>query len=247
MTKKSFTHCPVCSKQIVQEIGRGKAVKYCSEQCQHQAAKERLTAKVFGKCIVEGCDSDATRIKKYCEKHYMRVRRNGNTEKIQPKQFTEHTHGYIIEHCPGHPLAVKNKVYQHRKVYHDANGEGPFTCHWCQIQVGWLTMHIDHVDADRKNNDLSNLVASCPTCNQSRGKDKLRETLKQKHGVTFNGQTMALSAWAKHIGVSHSTFAERLKKGMTLEQALTIPRGNTGPKPSAKSASIRASGGALDI
>jgi predicted nucleic acid-binding Zn ribbon protein len=248
MTKKSFTHCPVCSKQIVQEAGRGRAVKYCSEQCRNQAEKERSKGKVYGKCVVDGCACDATRLNKYCEKHYMRIRRNGNTEKIQPKQLTEHSHGYVIEHCPGHPLSIKNRVYQHRRVYHDVHGEGPFICHWCQIQVGWLTMHIDHVDANRKNNSISNLVASCPKCNQARGKEKLRETLKQKHGVTFNGKTMALSAWAKHIGVSNSTLAERLKKGMTLGQALTIPKANTGPKPgktSAREAKARASGGAL--
>ena len=39
--------------------------------------------------------------------------------------------------------------------------------------------------------------------------------------IEFNGEKLSLSQWARKIGVSDSTIAWRLKKGMTIEYALT--------------------------
>lgn len=52
-------------------------------------------------------------------------------------------------------------------------GTGSQPCHWCGLVVDWLTpfpagLVVDHVDANRRNNALANLVPSCAPCNSRR-------------------------------------------------------------------------------
>lgn len=48
--------------------------------------------------------------------------------------------------------------------------------------------------------------------------------------ITFNGRTQCLSAWAEEVGISQESISRRIRhKGMTIEEALTIP-----PKPSTR-------------
>jgi len=103
--------------------------------------------------------------------HYHRLYRNGMLEKKRVPQPTHmHSHGYVVAHAPGHPLTEGKRPYefQHRVVFYDTHGAGPFECHWCGVEVDFETMHIDHHDNDKTNNDQSNLLPSCPTCNMSR-------------------------------------------------------------------------------
>lgn len=79
---------------------------------------------------------------------------------------------------PQHPLARKTdgRVFVHRKVLYDAIGPGQHPCHWCGTTVEWRLRNVtsagglvvDHIDRDRRNNDLSNLVPSCHGCNARR-------------------------------------------------------------------------------
>jgi len=69
----------------------------------------------------------------------------------------------------GHPLAKKGVVYEHRYVLYDAIGEGPHPCHHCgKNLVDWNVIYVDHLDTDRINNHISNLVPSCQSCNVKR-------------------------------------------------------------------------------
>ncbi|KZY53136.1 hypothetical protein A3734_16805 [Sulfitobacter sp. HI0054] len=114
------------------------------------------------------------------------MRRNGHVQlKLEvspPKEEIDHSHGYILEYAPGHWHALRtgnSRVYQHRRVYFDEYGEGPFDCHWCGTCVTWDDMHVDHVNAVKDDNRLENLVASCAECNQKRGKEKMRNTARE--------------------------------------------------------------------
>ncbi|MCG2586506.1 HNH endonuclease [Massilia sp. TS11] len=186
-------------------------------------------AKARGTCGVEGCGSEATRVGAgLCEAHYMRVRRHGDSgikSNLKPG-LLEHSGGYLLQHAPEHPLRrTWSRVYQHRVVYHAHHGDGPFACHWCGVQVTWNDMHVDHLDDDPKNNEIGNLVSSCPKCNQKRGLAKLKATMKQKHGITVNGVTKTVIEWAatvKHI--SRSGIAARLAAGWTPSDAIMTPR-----------------------
>lgn len=135
----------------------------------------------------------------------------------------------------GHPLTYANGCgYEHRILYFNAHGVGPFSCHWCGKEVTWATLHIDHLDDDGMNNDLSNLVTSCPLCNQRRGRDKWMSTWRAKSGVTVNGVTKTVNEWAEEMGISRPTIQDRLRKGWTPEAAVLTPRGKFGPKRKAE-------------
>lgn len=71
----------------------------------------------------------------------------------------------------GHPLADRvGRVAEHRRVLYDAIGPGPHPCHWgCGKVLGWggvSGLNADHLDGDRLNNALDNLVPSCGPCNR---------------------------------------------------------------------------------
>lgn len=188
-------------------------------------------------CKADGCSNRATRVGHgLCEKHYTRLRRRGSLrlalEDAPPPREVNHSNGYILEYVPSHPLASRttmSRVYQHRRVYYDAYGEGPFACYWCGDEVGWHDMHVDHLNAIRDDNRLKNLVPSCGPCNQSRGTKKTHvERLSRT--ITFRGETRTLLEWATSVGITRESLQNRLRAGWPLERALTEPRGKAGPR-----------------
>jgi len=188
-------------------------------------------------CSVAGCDMKVRSSgSPYCEKHYMRVRRYQRTGREEVPEVTRHTSGYLLAYAPAHPLAKRrgaSREYQHRVVYYDHHGEGPFCCHWCGRVVTWRNLHIDHVNGNREDNCIENLVASCPKCNVWRDEDKLLSALRKKRGrhLTLNGDTRTVSEWARHVGISPSSLSSRLERGWPLDVALSKPRSTTGPRP----------------
>ena len=186
------------------------------------------------RCSVDGCINEANRKGHVlCEKHYMRLRRHGNTDKLLPKigSTSIHSHGYLLEYAPGHPLAeVSNTVYQHRRIAYDHYGSGPFQCHWCSHPITWGTLHVDHLDDDKKNNSVTNLALSCAICNQQRGRHKMIGTYRDRFGITLNGITLTLNEWARKMGMARSSIKSRIDKGWSIEDAILTPRGNYGPR-----------------
>lgn len=123
------------------------------------------------RCEVDGCPNfRTTRRAKYCETHWYRLRRTGTTDDRVLKLLYNTSNGYMRRRAPDHPLANSGgTVLEHRYVYFNAHGEGPFECHWCGTEVTWATVHIDHLDDNKKHNAEDNLVASCELCNTRRG------------------------------------------------------------------------------
>lgn len=78
--------------------------------------------------------------------------------------------------APDHPVVPPcGTTHLSRIILYDAIGEGPHKCHWCNTPVYWTTTYqghdaliVDHIDGDYTNDDLSNLVPSCNTCNNNR-------------------------------------------------------------------------------
>jgi 5-methylcytosine-specific restriction endonuclease McrA len=180
------------------------------------------------KCKVDGCDNHANRVGAVmCEKHYARVRRHGSTDKQSNLINGDliHTGGYILKHAPDHPL-YKNysRLFAHRIVYYDNYGNGPFKCFHCSVCVTWATMHIDHLDDNKLNNNIQNLVASCPVCNQKRGYEKMKKSSQErtKWMIEHDGKRMHVSDWAKQIGISRVALKNRLKN-WSVQDALTKP------------------------
>lgn len=83
--------------------------------------------------------------------------------------------GYIIlTGHQDHPLASRvGQVSEHRKVLYDRIGDGSHSCYWCGKILQWggrEGIQADHLDGDRKNNEITNLVVSCDSCNKSRAR-----------------------------------------------------------------------------
>ena len=243
MATQNTTLCPVCFVPITRParwIGRFKT--YCSDDCSAKGRAAKKAAKQYEQCSVDGCLKPATRVgSRMCEMHYVRQYRNGTTKHIghkTPAGIVLHSNGYVLQAAPGHPRALGGyRAYQHRVVFTDAHGEGPFNCHWCSKRVTWADMHVDHLDNIKTNNAIGNLVASCALCNTARGRETMKATMRRKHGVTVAGRTLSLKQWAQELGVVHSSVNARIKAGWTRENAVLTPRGRFGPK--SKAANVR--------
>lgn len=123
-------------------------------------------------CTEPDCDNPHSQ-HGLCVKHASRLKRTGTPTSRQFGPKT-HTQGYTIVTAPDHPLAVsRNTMYEHRKVLFDAIGYGPHRCHWCSTHINWRAprphaLEADHVDYQRDNNHVTNLVPSCHGCNSRR-------------------------------------------------------------------------------
>jgi hypothetical protein len=85
------------------------------------------------------------------------------------------TKGYLEVPDDEHPMSNKGWVLHHRKVLFDALGPDDQPCHWCGWVLPWRhengalwCINVDHLDADRQNNLVENLVPSCWCCNANR-------------------------------------------------------------------------------
>lgn len=186
-------------------------------------------------CAAPGCKSSVRSPGcRYCEMHYGRLRRNGTLSQRRPDSIKEHSNGYLLRYAPDHPLRrpPNPRVYEHRRVFYDAHGAGPFQCHWCSMEVTWDIMHVDHLNDNPKDNRLANLVASCPRCNKKRGEHKMKAAMRRRGRLlTYRGQTMCMSDWAREIGISTAALQFRLSSDWPMDRVFTEPRGKFGPKP----------------
>jgi len=90
---------------------------------------------------------------------------------------TNYQHAYLKTTEPDHPLATANgQVPTHRKAFFDAFGWGPHPCLWCHHSVLFNSgpedtppmLVVDHIDGNKRNNNLDNLAAACDWCNVHR-------------------------------------------------------------------------------
>jgi hypothetical protein len=187
-------------------------------------------------CSAGGCERETrSRTAALCETHYYRVRRGGSLAlRRVRKERLNHSGGYVYLYAPDHPLAKRTTsryVGEHRVVFYDVNGEGPFRCHWCSIPVTWSDMHVDHLNDDPKDNEIGNLVASCPRCNQRRGLSKSIATVSERQGrwIEHDGLRLTMGGWSRKLGISRASLSHRLSR-WPLQRALSEGRGVFGPK-----------------
>lgn len=154
--------------------------------CKSHYSKYRKAGKLFklqypAECTVDDCNREHS-ANGYCSLHDQRVKAHGSIDgdlnRNKPGEGTILETGYWADYDPPHPLARKNgMVLRHRKLLYEEVGPGWHQCHWCEDSVQWTVgfttledspIVVDHVDEDRQNNDLTNLVVSCIPCNAGR-------------------------------------------------------------------------------
>ena len=117
-------------------------------------------------CSEQGCKGKH-KAHGLCAKHYRRKKRGIPLDYAKPKLAKKR---YRILTQPGHPMAFKNgRVAEHRKVLFDSLGYDRVPCFWCgKGLVFGDNLFVDHLNHDRHDNRVENLVPSCNGCNAGR-------------------------------------------------------------------------------
>jgi hypothetical protein len=141
-------------------------------------------------CIVAECGRPVHG-RGLCNLHRLRLARTGN---IEARQRLLDPKRYKLVTRPDHPLAHAGtgRVYVHRMVLFDQIGWMPVPCFWCGRRVQWSTVQpmpedaliADHLDHDRHNNDIANLVPSCNSCNPARTRWRTAAPLMPVYSLT---------------------------------------------------------------
>ena len=190
-------------------------------------------------CCIEGCCNSTGERAAYCEKHYVRIRRNGTSERVLPAAIIGQTRstsdGYVVQLVgKEHPLArADGYVLQHRLRMYEVYGDGPLSCAMCGAGEAWDTCHVDHINCIRDDNRLTNIRVTCARCNVNRGRDKGIIT-RRKNGrmITAHGRTRNINDWADDIGITSQSIGWRIARGWSLEDVVSKPRGKFGPASS---------------
>lgn len=168
--------CLECGSDFTYEIGQGKDRRLCSEFCRTRRRHRHTQSQAL--CVVEGCLNHRQYSAGFCNSCYYRLRRTGTLEKRIWRYRSLHSNGYIVVQDRAHPLANAKHggLYEHRQVLFDAIGEGQHPCYWCGAPVIWVkgkcvkgSLVPDHLDGDKTNNAIGNLVPACNRCNATRG------------------------------------------------------------------------------
>lgn len=174
-TLRSITRtCKQCGKTF-EYISTGINPKnYCSDFC--RGVVRHVNRKARPLCVVEGCSNPRHYSNGICNSCYYRLKRTGSLAKRDWKYRSMHTSGYVKISNSSHALSKRGMVFEHRKVLYDAIGPGPHACHWCGCDVDWIigrasrgALVADHLDGDKANNNITNLVPACNPCNAARG------------------------------------------------------------------------------
>lgn len=166
--------CKICSIDFSYAISRGKDRIYCGNKCLAVARlqKKEIKHSNLPECKSSWCNKKANRIESgWCEACYISARRNNGTPKQKVYLYKHSTPaGYVKLYKPNHPLVDSNGfVFEHRYVMYEKHNGSCSNCAWCDKALEWNSLVIDHLNENKSDNSVDNLVFSCNQCNRARG------------------------------------------------------------------------------
>ena len=153
--------CEYCSKSYLsKKITRG---RFCSQDCYRKHNRGRHSI-----CPQCGAEYRNRRNTKHCSRACSNIARTG------------------ISYRRGQPHSETAKLKHQKEFIINRDGE---KCSICGLPPTWndapLTLQVDHIDGDHKNNEWGNLRMVCPNCHTQTetygGKNvKYRETFRKR-------------------------------------------------------------------
>lgn len=188
------------------------------------------------KCKIDGCERTGRvdgkgRVylsKGMCNAHYLRLKRHGSPllGKEQRNMHGKSNHELYITYRKMRQRCLNPKSDSFRYY----GGRGIKICdRWINSFENFLDdmgerpegMTLDRIDVNG-NYEPSN-------CRWATAKEQMNNT-RYNRVITINGVTMSLAMWSDEYGVSATTIYGRLKRGWSLEQAITHPLMGQGRK-----------------
>jgi hypothetical protein len=107
--------------------------------------------------------------------------------------------------------------------YHNYGGRGIKVCErWFSFENFISDMGMrptnDHT-LERINNDGNYEPSNCKWATRT----EQARNFRSNRMLEFNGEKKCISAWAKELGLTHDSISRRLRRGWSIEEALTKP------------------------
>lgn len=144
--------CACCGKDFLVRASWANTQKYCSRKCAHESSKKR---------VVVNCA--------YCGKLFERVDNKLLNSKSglyfccrNHKDKAQSLRGGIKEIMSKH-YGTGDGKYDYR---HRAFEEYEHKCAICEWHEDERALEVHHIDENRENNDITNLIILCPICHK---------------------------------------------------------------------------------
>ena len=121
-------------------------------------------------------------------------------------------------------MMIKRCADPDDKHYHNYGGRGISVCRRWRASYRHFLADMGPrpskgYSIERQDNDGNYEPGNC-SWSTKREQDRNKRT---NHWLTFNGQTLIITDWARLVGVRANVISARLKKGWSVERALTTP------------------------
>lgn len=144
--------CKYCGKDFLVRKGWANKQFYCSRECSSLAHQKRITV---------NCT--------YCNKPFEKVQSKLNNSRSglyfccrEHKDLAQRLDFGCKEIMPDHYGTITG-ISSYRKLAFYAQDHKCAVCGWCEDE---RVLEVHHIDEDRSNNDINNLIILCPICHR---------------------------------------------------------------------------------
>jgi len=154
-------NCEYCGKEFIRRknpIKGRENKKYCSREC---SFKYKIAETIRVKVICRNCEKEL----KVTESRFKRSRKKIFFCCRKCKDEAQKIGGKCPEIQPAHYGTSTYVPY--RKVYKEETGIEKLKCFRCQYEEFESVVEIHHIDRNKENNEIENLIPLCANCHRA--------------------------------------------------------------------------------